>query len=173
VHALIAVGVNGDGQREVLGVDVSSQEDGAGWLAFLRSLTARGLSGVRLVISDAHRGLVDAIGATLGGAAWQRCRTHYLRNLLTKVPKSAQPWVATMVRTIFDQPDPAAVREQFGRVVETIAATFGDAAEHLDQAREDLLALPTSHTKSGARSGPTTPQERLNKEIRRRTDVVG
>jgi putative transposase len=77
VHALIAVGVNGDGQREVLGVDISSQEDGAGWLAFLRSLTARGLSGVRLVISDAHRGLVDAIGATLGGAAWQRCRTHY------------------------------------------------------------------------------------------------
>src|SRR3954464_2613830 len=115
VHALIAVGVNGDGQREVLGVDVSSQEDGAGWLAFLRSLTARGLSGVRLVISDAHRGLVDAIGATLGGAAWQRCRTHYLRNLLTKVPKSAQPWVATMVRPTFDHPDAAAVRDQYSR----------------------------------------------------------
>jgi putative transposase len=141
VHALIAVGVNGDGQREVLGLDVSSQEDGAGWLAFLRSLTARGLSGVRLVISDAHRGLVDAIGATLGGAAWQRCRTHYLRNLLGKVPKSAQPWVATMVRTIFDQPDPASVREQFGRVVESIAAKFGDAAEHLDATRDDLLAF--------------------------------
>ena len=76
VHALVAVGVNGDGGREVLGLDVASAEDGAGWLAFLRSLTARGLSGVRLVISDAHRGLVEAIGAALPGAAWQRCRTH-------------------------------------------------------------------------------------------------
>jgi putative transposase len=139
VHALIAVGVNGDGQREVLGIDVSSQEDGAGWLAFLRSLTARGLSGVRLVISDAHRGLVDAIGATLGGATWQRCRTHYLRNLLTKVPKSAQPWVATMVRTIFDQPDAASVREQFGRVLETIAAKFPDAAGLVGQQRCDAV----------------------------------
>jgi putative transposase len=111
VHALIAVGVNADGGREVLGLDVGSTEDGAGWLAFLRSLTARGLSGVRLVVSDAHRGLVDAIGATLPGAAWQRCRTHYLRNLLTRVPRSAQPWVATMVRTAFDQPDAASVAD--------------------------------------------------------------
>jgi transposase-like protein len=173
VHALIAVGVNGDGQREVLGVDVSSQEDGAGWLAFLRSLTARGLCGVRLVISDAHRGLVDAIGATLGGAAWQRCRTHYLRNLLTKVPKSAQPWVATMVRTIFDQPDPASVREQFGRVVETIAAKFADAGEHLDAAREDLLAFTGFPHEVWRQIWSNNPQERLNKEIRRRTDVVG
>jgi len=92
VHALIAVGVNADGGREVLGLEVASQEDGAGWLSFLRWLTARGLAGVRLVISDAHRGLVDAIAAALPGASWQRCRTHYLRNLLTKVPKSAQPW---------------------------------------------------------------------------------
>ena len=173
VHALIAVGVNGDGQREVLGVDVSSQEDGAGWLAFLRSLTARGLSGVRLVISDAHRGLVDAIGATLGGAAWQRCRTHYLRNLLTKVPKSAQPWVATMVRTIFDQPDPTSVREQFGRVVETIAAKFADAGEHLDAARDDLLAFAGFPHEIWRQIWSNNPQERLNKEIRRRTDVVG
>ena len=173
VHALIAVGVNGDGQREVLGLDVSSQEDGAGWLAFLRSLTARGLSGVRLVISDAHRGLVDAIGATLGGASWQRCRTHYLRNLLTKVPKSAQPWVATLVRTIFDQPDPASVREQFGRVVETIAAKFPDAAEHLDHAREDLLAFTGFPHEIWRQIWSNNPQERLNKEIRRRTDVVG
>jgi transposase-like protein len=173
VHALIAVGVNGDGQREVLGLDVSSQEDGAGWLAFLRSLTARGLSGVRLVISDAHRGLVDAIGATLGGASWQRCRTHYLRNLLTKVPKSAQPWVATMVRTIFDQPDPGSVREQFSRVVESIAAKFPEAAEHLDQAREDVLAFAGFPHEVWRQIWSNNPQERLNKEIRRRTDVVG
>src|ERR671929_155752 len=134
VHALIAVGVNAEGQREVLGLEVASDEDGAGWLAFLRSLTARGLAGVKLVISDAHRGLVAAIGAALPGASWQRCRTHYLRNLLTKVPKSAQPWVATLVRTIFDQPDAEAVHAQYARVVETIEAKFPDAATHLDDA---------------------------------------
>src|SRR5437867_1720751 len=96
-----AVGVNGDGFRESLGLDVVTSEDGAAWLAFLRSLVARGLGGVRLVTSDAHPGLVDAIAATLPGAAWQRCRTHAMRNLLTRVPKNAQSFVATMVRTIF------------------------------------------------------------------------
>lgn len=95
VHCLIATGVNADGHREILGVDVTSSEDGAGWLAFLRGLVARGLPGVALVISDDHAGLVSAIGSVLPGAAWQRCRTHYHRNLLTKVPKSAQPWVST------------------------------------------------------------------------------
>jgi putative transposase len=173
VHALIAVGVNGDGQREVLGLEVASEEDGAGWLGFLRGLTARGLAGVRLVISDAHRGLVDAIGATLPGAAWQRCRTHYLRNLLAKVPKSAQPWVATMVRTIFDQPDAASVRAQFARAVEAIEARFPDAATHLDDARDDLLAFTAFPHEIWRQIWSNNPQERLNKEIRRRTDVVG
>jgi transposase-like protein len=173
VHALIAVGVNGDGGREVLGLEVASQEDGAGWLGFLRGLTARGLSGVKLVISDAHRGLVDAIGAALPGAAWQRCRTHYLRNLLAKVPKSAQPWVATMVRTIFDQPDAASVHAQYGRVVEAIEARFPDAATHLDDAREDLLAFAAFPHEVWRQIWSNNPQERLNKEIRRRTDVVG
>jgi transposase-like protein len=173
MHALVAVGVNGDGGREVLGLDVASPEDGAGWLAFLRSLTARGLSGVRLVVSDAHRGLVDAIGASLPGAAWQRCRTHYLRNLLTRVPKTAQPWVATMVRTIFDQPDAASVREQYTRVVDIIAAKFPAAAEHLDDAREDLLAFVVFPHEIWRQIWSNNPQERLNKEIRRRTDVVG
>jgi putative transposase len=173
VHALIAVGVNGDGGREVLGLDVAATEDGAGWLAFLRSLTARGLSGVRLVVSDAHRGLVDAIGATVPGASWQRCRTHYLRNLLTKVPKAAQPWVATMVRTIFDQPDADSVGEQFTRAVDTIAARFPDAATHLDDARDDLLAFSVFPHEIWRQIWSNNPQERLNKEIRRRTDVVG
>jgi putative transposase len=173
VHALIAVGVNGDGQREVLGLDVAASEDGAGWLGFLRSLTARGLAGVKLVVSDAHRGLVDAIAATLPGASWQRCRTHYLRNLLTKVPKSAQPWVATMVRTIFDQPDADAVRAQFARVVQAIEAKFPDAADHLDQAGEDLLAFAGFPHELWRQIWSNNPQERLNKEIRRRTDVVG
>lgn len=173
VHALVGVGVNAEGGREVLGLEVASQEDGAGWLGFLRSLTARGLSGVRLVISDAHRGLVDAIAAAVPGAAWQRCRTHYLRNLLTKVPKSAQPWVATMVRTIFDQPDAASVRDQYSRVVEAIEARFPDAAGHLDEAREDLLAFSVFPHEIWRQIWSNNPQERLNKEIRRRTDVVG
>jgi transposase-like protein len=172
VHALIAVGVNTDGGREVLGPEVASDEDGAGWLAFLRSLTARGLSGVRLVISDAHRGLVAAVAAALPGAAWQRCRTHYLRDLLTKVPKTAQPWVATLVRTAFDQPDAEAVRAQFDRVIDTISAKFPTAAEHLDDARADLLAF-TTFPREIWRQIWSNCEERLNKEIRRRTDVVG
>src|SRR5256714_4002095 len=173
VHALIAVGVNGDGGREVLGLEVCSQEDGAGWLGFLRGLTARGPAGVKLVISDAHRGLVDAIGAALPGACWQRCRTHYLRNLLARVPKSAQPWVATMVRTIFDQPDVASVRAQFARVVQAIEARYPDAETHLDEARDDLLAFAVFPHEIWRQIWSNNPQERLNKEIRRRTDVVG
>jgi transposase-like protein len=173
VHALVAVGVNADGQREVLGLEVASDEDGAGWLAFLRSLTARGLCGVRLVVSDAHRGLVAAIGAALPGAGWQRCRTHYLRNLLTKVPKTAQPWVATLVRTVFDQPDTDAVWAQYTRAVQAIEAKFPAAAEHLDGAREELLAFTAFPREIWRQIWSNNPQERLNKEIRRRTDVVG
>lgn len=118
IAVVIAVGVNADGHREILGLDVITTEDGAGWVAFLRSLVARGLSGTALVISDAHPGLVDAIAATLPGTGWQRCRTHYLRNLLTKVPKSAQAMVATLARTIFAQPDSESVWAQHARVVE-------------------------------------------------------
>ncbi|MEV0456530.1 IS256 family transposase [Catellatospora methionotrophica] len=173
VACLVAVGVNADGHREVLGLDVCAEEDGAGWLAFLRSLTARGLTGVRLVISDAHRGLVNAIGSALPGAAWQRCRTHYLRNLLTRVPKSAQPWLATMVRTIFDQPDAAEVAAQYARVVDAVAAKYPAAAAHLDDARDDLLAFTAFPKELWRQIWSNNPQERLNKEIRRRTDVVG
>ena len=173
VHALIATGVNADGHREILGLDVASGEDGAGWLAFLRGLVARGLSGVQLVISDAHPGLVAAIGSALPGASWQRCRTHYLRNLLTRVPRSAQPHVATQVRTIFDQPDAEAVAAQFDRVVTALSEKFGDAAEHLDDARADLLAFTAYPREIWRQIWSNNPQERLNKEIRRRTDVVG
>src|SRR6202035_605759 len=112
VHCLIATGVNAGGCREVLRIDVTSSEDAAGWLAFLRGLAARGLSGVAMAISDDHAGLVNAIAAVLPGAAWQRCRTHYHRNLPTRVPKTSQPWVSTLVRTIFEQPDAASVRTQ-------------------------------------------------------------
>lgn len=173
VACLVAVGVNAEGYREVLGLEVVSDEDGAGWLAFLRSLTARGLSGVRLVTSDAHRGLVNAIAATLPGASWQRCRTHFLRNLLTRVPKAAQPWVATMVRTVFDQPDAAEVHAQFARVVDAIEVKYPDAATCLDEAREDLLAFTAFPHEIWRQVWSNNPQERLNKEIRRRTDVVG
>jgi putative transposase len=173
VHALVATGVNADGHREILGLDVASAEDGAGWLAFLRGLVARGLSGVQLVISDAHPGLVAAIGSALPGAAWQRCRTHYLRNLLTRVPRSAQPHVATQLRTIFDQADADAVSAQYDRVVAALGETFPDADEHLDEARADLLAFTGYPREIWRQIWSNNPQERLNKEIRRRTDVVG
>jgi putative transposase len=106
MHALLATGVNADGYREILGLHVTSAEDGAGWLAFFRDLTARGLTGVRLVTSDAHRGLVEAIGATLPGAAWQRCRTHYAANLMSATPKNAWGWVKALLHSVYDQPTP-------------------------------------------------------------------
>ncbi len=173
VHALVAVGVNGDGAREVLGIDVASAEDGAGWLAFLRSLTARGLSGTQLVVSDAHRGLIEAIGAALPGATWQRCRTHYARNLMNQVPKTAQPWVATLLRTVFEQPDADAVHAQADKVIDALTAKFPKAAAHLDAARADLLAFTAFPREVWKQIWSNNPQERLNKEIRRRTDVVG
>ena len=173
VHALIATGVNADGHREILGLDVASSEDGAGWLAFLRGLATRGLSGVQLVISDCHHGLRDAIAAVLPGASWQRCRAHYARNLATKVPKSAQPWVATLVRTVFEQPDAASVRAQHAQVVTALEAKFPAAAAHLDEAREDILAFAAFPREIWRQIWSNNPQERLNKEIRRRTDVVG
>lgn len=124
VACLVAVGVNADGRREILGIDVSGSENGAGWVAFLRSLVARGLSGVQVVVSDAHSGLVDAIGAVLPGAAWQRCRTHYARNLMNRVPKSAAPWVATLLRTVFEQPDRASVLAQMAQVIAALDERF-------------------------------------------------
>jgi len=173
VATVIATGVNADGHREILGVDVITTEDGAGWLAFLRGLVARGLSGVALVTSDAHPGLVDAIGSTLVGATWQRCRTHYMRNLLTKVPKSAQSMVATLVRTIFAQPDAKSVWAQHARVVEQLTEKFPDAATHLADAAPDVLAFTSFPKEHWKQIWSNNPQERLNKELRRRTDVVG
>ena len=154
-------------------MDVITTEDGAGWLAFLRSLVARGLSGVHLVISDAHEGLKGAIGAVLAGATWQRCRTHAMRNLMTKVPKASQSMVATLVRTIFEQPDGEQVWAQHSRVVAQLQDRFPDVAAMLVDMAPDLLAFtdfPVEHW-SAIRSN--NPQERLNKELRRRTDVVG
>jgi putative transposase len=168
-----AVAVNRDGYRESLGLDVVTTEDGAAWLAFLRSLVARGLKGVRLVTSDAHPGLVDAIAATLPGASWQRCRTHFMRNLLTRVPKSAQSFVATMVRSIFAQPDADTVHEQHRRIADQLETRFPEAAALLDEAAGEILAFTAFPKEHWRQLWSNNSLERLNKEIRRRTDVVG
>lgn len=173
VHALLATGVNADGHREILGLQVTSGEDGAGWLAFFRDLTARGLTGVKLVTSDAHAGLVAAIGATLPGATWQRCRTHYAANLMSATPKSSWPWVKTLLHSVYDQPDRDAVHEQYDRVLDALAEKLPAVAEHLDTARADVLAFSTFPKEIWRQIWSNNPQERLNREIRRRTDVVG
>ncbi len=173
VAVVIATGVNADGHREVLGLDIFTTEDGAGWTAFLRSLVARGLSGVALVVSDAHEGLKAAIAAVLVGASWQRCRTHFMANLQTKVPRSAQAMVATLVRTIFDQPDATQVWAQHARVVEQLAERFADAGAMLVDAAEDLLAFAAFPPEHWRQIRSNNPQERLNRELRRRSDVVG
>jgi putative transposase len=143
VAVVVATGVNADGHREILGIDLITTEDGAGWTAFLRGLVARGLSGVALVVSDAHRGLVDAIASVLPGATWQRCRAHFVRNVLTRVPKTAQSMVATLIRSIFEQPDAEQVLAQHARVVEQLTERFGDAAAMLTDAAGDILAFAT------------------------------
>ena len=172
--ALVATGVNADGHREVLGLDVGAAEDGAAWTAFLRSLVARGLAGVKLVISDAHQGLKDAVAAVLDGAAWQRCRTHFMRNLLVKVPRHAQAMVASLVRTIFAQERSEDAWAQLERVVEQLGAGgFRDAADLLEAAAPDVLAYTAFPRDVWKKAWSNNPQERLNKEIRRRSDVVG
>jgi putative transposase len=170
---VIATGVRADGWREVLGFAVGDSEDGAFWTAFLRSLKARGLGGVQLVISDAHTGLKQAIGAVLLGAAWQRCRVHFLRNVLAQVPKGSAEMVAAAIRTIFAQPDAAHVHEQLGVIAGMLGRQSVKVETMLRDATEDLLAFtsfPAAHWK---KIWSTNPLERLNKEVKRRTDVVG
>jgi putative transposase len=170
---VLAVGVRAGGEREVLGLDVGPSEDGAFWLQFLRGLVARGLGGIKLVISDAHAGLKGAIGAVLHGAAWQRCRVHFVRNALALVPKAAAQMVAATIRTVFVQPDAAAAREQWRRVADGFRARFPRLAALLEEAEADVLAylaFPPGHWRQ---IWSNNPLERLNKEVKRRTDVVG
>jgi len=170
---VVASAVNGEGYREICGCDTFTSEDEAAWRVFLADLAERGLSGVQLVISDDHRGLTKAIDALLPGAAWQRCRTHFMRNLLCRVPRSAQPFVATMVRTIFAQPCPEEVAAQLGRVVEQLRARFPQVAEMLEEAAPEVTAFAAFPVEHWTQIWSNNPQERLNREIRRRTDVVG
>lgn len=173
VAVVVATAVNGEGKREVLGIDVGTSEDGAFWLGFLRGLVARGLSGVELVTSDAHQGLREAVATVFGGASWQRCRTHFMRNLLTRVPKSAEKLVATTVRTIFEQSSQDEVHAQHDRVVEQLAERFPEAAALLAEAGPELLAFTAFPVQHWRQVWSNNPLERLNKEIRRRTNVVG
>jgi len=172
--ALVATGVAMSGERRILGIELSSGNDeGSAWPAFIRSLVGRGLHGVRLVISDDHAGLVKAIREQLLGSGWQRCRVHLTRNAQDLVPRSARSMIASAVRSVLEQPDERAAREQFGQVIDSLEPRFPTVARLLLDAESDLLAhftFPETHRRQ-IRS--TNPLERLNKEIKRRTAVVG
>ncbi len=170
---VVATGVSADGRREVLGFAVGDSEDGAFWTAFLRSLKTRGLHGTQLVISDAHVGLKSAISAVMVGAAWQRCRVHFLRNVLAQVPKASAEMVAAAIRTIFAQPDAEHVRDQLDVIATMLGRQFPKVETMLREAADDVTAFadfPVAHWK---KIWSTNPLERVNKEIKRRTDVVG
>ena len=157
VAIVLAVGVRASGEREVLGLDVGPSEDGAFWLTFLRTLVARGLSGVQLVTSDSHQGLKAAVAATLHGAAWQRCRTHFMRNALCLVPKHAQQMAAAAIRLVFFQPDPASARDAWRQTADGFRTRFSKLAQLLDDAEEDVLAylaFPREHWRQIRRNNP-------------------
>ena len=172
VAVMVATGVNADGYREILGVAVSSAESGAGWNSFFKDLVARGLNGVALVTSDAHAGLVEAIGANLPGASWQRCRTHYTVNLMAVCPKHAWGGVKAMLHSVFEQVDPDAVHAQYDKLLDHTAA-LPEVQAHLDAAREEVLAFTPVPNGLWRQIWSNNPNERLNREIRRRTDVDG
>ena len=170
---VVATGVTANGDREVLGVAVGDSEDGAFWTAFLQGLRARGLGGVQLVISDHHLGLKAAIASVFIGSAWQRCRVHFMRNVLSRVPKASGEMVAAAVRTVFAQPDAGHVRSQLAEVTGMLRSQFPDVAGMLSDAAEDLLAFTSFPQAHWRKIWSTNPLERLNGEIKRRTNVVG
>ncbi len=170
---IIAYGVNESGEREVIGLDVGPGEDSEFWKDFLRSLAARGLNGVVLVISDAHLGLREAISAVLAGTSWQRCRVHFMRNVLSRVPRSSQSMVSASIRTIFAQPDSASAHQQLKIVADNLANNFGAVTELLEETEDDLLSYTAFPIEHWPQLYSTNPLERLNREIKRRSNVVG
>ena len=170
---VIATGVSADGRREVLGCATGDSETAAFWTEFLRDLRDRGLTGVQLVISDAHRGLVNAIGTVMQGTTWQRCRVHFMRNALAKVSKGHAEMVAATIRTIFAQPGQQEVRAQVDLVAGMLASQFPGVADMLLDAKADLTAFADFPLPHWRKIWSTNPLERLNREVKRRTDVVG
>lgn len=170
---IVAYGVRADGIREVLGIDVGPSEDVAVWRAFLQSLVARGVRGVKLVTSDAHPGLKQAIAEVFVGAAWMRCRVHFMRNVLARVSKSAQAMVAATVRTIFEQTDRAAAAAQLRHVCDLLATRFPPVVDLLEEAEGEILTFYDFPLEHRRQVYSTNPLERLNKELKRRSAVVG
>ncbi len=170
---VIATGITAEGGREVLGVDVGDSEDETFWTRFLRSLRDRGLSGVRLVISDAHAGLKASIRKCFTGASWQRCRVHYARNLLATVPKAHVEMVAAAFRSIFALGTKKEVEARWDEVADTLAKRFPKAAESMRAARTDVLAFTAFPAAHWRKIWSNNPLERLNKEVKRRSNVVG
>jgi putative transposase len=170
---VIAIGVRETGEREILGVDLGAGEDAAFWTAFLRGLVGRGLQQVALVISDAHQGLREAISVVLAGAAWQRCRVHFMRNVLAHVPQADKSMVAAAIRTVFAQRDQRAAKEQLREVVRVMEPRWPRAAQVLAGGEEEVLTYLTFPAEHWSRIYSTNPLERLNREVKRRADVVG
>ncbi|MGE5483842.1 MAG: IS256 family transposase [Ignavibacteriales bacterium] len=170
---VVAVGVKATGEREVLGFDLGPSEDGEFWLEFLRGLVSRGLSGVQLVISDAHEGLKKAIGTVLAGATWQRCTVHFMRNILSHVPKGSQSMVAASVRTVFAQLDQTSARAQLAQIARVLEKRFPRVSQMLLDSEHEILAYMAFPQEHWRQIRSTNPLERLNKEIKRRSDVVG
>lgn len=171
--AVIAIGVCETGERRVLGLSVGASESEPFWSEFLRSLVGRGLKGVQLVISDSHEGLKAAINKVLSGATWQRCRVHFMRNLLAHVPQRDKSMIAALVRMIFAQPNRKAAGQQLAETVKAMQSRWPKAAELLAAAEDDVLAYMAFPTEHWTRIYSTNPLERLNREIKRRTEVVG
>jgi len=170
---VMAIGVRETGERALLGFAVGASEDAAFWLSFLRSLVQRGLRGVQLVISDSHEGLKAALSQVLAGATWQRCRVHFMRNVLAHIPHGDKSMIAAALRTFFAQPNRQAAGQQLQEVVRAMLPRWPKAAQLVAEAEEDILAYMAFPPEHWTRIYSTNPLERLNKEVKRRTNVVG